>query len=239
MQAQIFTLPGRFEHARPFLWYTEAMSNQPPLDLRQRILRAAWLSILLGLALEAVLILLAVGMGTLPSLRPILADTVQKVSWSFLVCVGLVIGTGAAREGVGMGLMGLLAAPFGFYAARALHKAAQSALDVTAGAAGGGPSPLTIALIKGVEYAFLGAMLGWYCVGKRETLRMHAWMGLLTGAIFGGIVLRLSIASADPPLSAPAIVARAVNEMLFPLGCALVVFAARRFGEQIELQENL
>ena len=210
---------------------------QPP-DLRHRILRAAWLSILVGLGLEAVLIALALGLGSFPGLQPILADTVQKVSWSFLVCVGLVIGTGAAREGIGMGLMGLLAAPFGFYAARALHKAAQSALDISAGAAGG-PSPLTIALVKGVEYAFLGALLGWYCVGKRETLRLHAGVGLLTGVVFGGIVLQMSIAAAATPLPAPGIVARAVNEILFPVGCALVVFAARRFGESIEMNENL
>ena len=213
------------------------MSRRPP-DLRQRLLRAAWLSILVGLALEALLIVLALGLGTLPALRPVLADTVQKVSWSFLVCVGLVIGTGAAREGVGMGLMGLLAAPFGFYAARALHKAAQSALDLTAGAAVG-PSPLTIAVIKGVEYGFLGAVLGWYCVGPRSSGRMHAAVGLFTGVLFGGIVLQLTIAATDPPLTAPAIAARAVNEILFPLGCALVVYAARRFGEQIELSENL
>ena len=207
-------------------------------DLRQRILRTAWLAILLGLALEGVAVALALAQGGAPGIGSILADTIQKVSWSFVVCVGLVIGTGAAREGIGMGFSGLLAAPFGFYAARALHKAAQSALGVTAAGAGA-PSPLVIVLIKGVEYGFLGAALGWFCVGKRSSAAMHAAVGMLTGIVFGGLVLYLSAVGAPAPLPLSAIVPRAANELLFPIGCALVVYAARRFGESLDLAENL
>ncbi len=51
-------------------------------------------------AMEGLLLLLATGLGKAPALKPVVADLVQKVSWSALVCVGIAVGT-AAPEALG------------------------------------------------------------------------------------------------------------------------------------------
>jgi hypothetical protein len=44
--------------------------------------------------------------------------------------------------------------------------------------------------------------------------------------VFGGVFLTVVVQSAPTPLSTPSLVARGLNELLFPVGCALVVFIA-------------
>jgi hypothetical protein len=88
--------------------------------LGQRLLHVAWMSIGLGVAMELILVLLAAGFGKSPAVEAVAADTVQKVSWSSLVCIGLAVGTTASKLRLPlMGLAGLLAAPFAFNTARA------------------------------------------------------------------------------------------------------------------------
>lgn len=79
-------------------------------DVWPTVLRVAWLSIGLGLALEILLLVLAAytdTAGTTP--KPFLSDLAQKISWFFIVCVGLAFGSVAAtgREKA-MGLLGLI-----------------------------------------------------------------------------------------------------------------------------------
>ena len=52
--------------------------------------------------------------------------------------------------------------------------------------------------------------------------------GLVTGIIFGGAFLALTVKSAPTPL--PSLLAKGINELLFPIGCALVVFIAEVLG---------
>src|SRR5258706_15308202 len=85
---------------------------QPSPDLGGQILRVAWMSILLGVALEILVLVLAGYTNTGGSSpKPFLADLTQKVSWGFIVCVGLAFGSTAAkpREGI-MGILGLVSA---------------------------------------------------------------------------------------------------------------------------------
>ncbi len=64
--------------------------SRTPLDgLGATLLRVAWLSIILGVAMEILLLVVAVGFGTAESAPPFVADLVQKTSWSTLVCMGL------------------------------------------------------------------------------------------------------------------------------------------------------
>lgn len=78
----------------------------------EKVLRVAWWSILLGLGMELLLLLAAAGMGAVPGIKPIVADLVQKVSWSFIVCVGLAMGSGMTKnQGVMTGVAGAIAAP--------------------------------------------------------------------------------------------------------------------------------
>ena len=132
-----------------------------PLTLGPRSLRVAWLAILLGMAMEAILLLLSAGLGDLLGLGSIVADLAQNVSWSVLVCLGLSVGTAvrSARVPV-MGILGFLAAPAAFEISRVVHKGAIQALAIS-GSAGDDLSPFLLALIKGLEYGCLGLALGW------------------------------------------------------------------------------
>jgi hypothetical protein len=147
------------------------------------------------------------------------------VSWSLLVCVGVALGRVAAKGRVPLeGVTGLLAAPLALMAANAVQKGVAEAV----GAAGvpAGPAPLWVLAIKAAEYACLGLALEW--VGRRAwgSAFGHLAVGLLIGVVFGGVFLAVVVQSALTPLSTPSLVARGVNELLFPIGCALVVFIA-------------
>jgi hypothetical protein len=196
------------------------------------ILRVAWLSIGLGLGLEVLLLVLVAFTGTAgDSPLPFVADLVQKVSWSFLVCVGLAFGATAtkAREGI-TGLLGLLSAPAGFAAARAAHKGVAAGLGVTA--AGSAAFPVLIASLKGIEYALFGAALAW--IGKRALgLKAHVAAGLAFGVVFGLLIVAVTVQSSAAPIPLVKQVALGINELMFPVGCSLVLYAADALSKRI------
>jgi hypothetical protein len=189
------------------------------------LLRVAWLAILLGLLLQLAVLLVAAGFGTAPSPGPLLADTLKTVSWSLLVCVGVALGRVAAKGRIPLeGVTGLLAAPLALTAANTVQKGVAEA--VNAAGVPAGPAPLWVLAIKAVEYACLGLALNW--VGQRawHSALGHLAVGLMVGAVFGGMFLTVVVQSAPTPLPAPSLVAKGLNELLFPVGCALVVFIA-------------
>jgi hypothetical protein len=189
------------------------------------LLRVAWLAILLGLLLQLALLLVAVGFGTAPSPGPLLAETLKTVSWSLLVCVGVALGRVAAKGRMPLeGVTGLLAAPVALTAANTVQKGVAEAVDAAGVPAG--PAPLWVLAIKAAEYACLGLALNW--VGRRawHSALGHLAVGLLVGVVFGGLFLAVVARSAPTPLATSALLARGLNELLFPVGCALVVFIA-------------
>lgn len=198
--------------------------------LLQRLLTVAWMAILLGLVFELLFIAVSIGFsGQLGDWKPFVADFVQKVSWSTIVCIGLALGTTAAKaRGAVMGLLGLISAPLAFTLARMLHKAAQQLLSIPPGAAT--QFPVAVALTKAIEYGCLGLALGWIVRQRWGGLAAHAGFGLLAGLVFGGvIVLILQNASQVPP---PKLAAQAVNEVLFPVGCSIVLYGAQALGRR-------
>jgi hypothetical protein len=198
---------------------------KPPSSPWATLLRVAWLAIVLGLLLQLTMLLVAAGFGKDISPRPVLAETFKTVSWSLLVCVGVALGRVAAKGRVPLeGLTGLLAAPVALMVANAIQKGVAEA--VNAAGVPAGPAPVWVLAIKAAEYGCLGLALEW--VGRRAwgSTRGHLAVGLLVGVIFGGLFLTVVVQSAPNPLSSPALVAKGVNELLFPVGCALVVFIA-------------
>ncbi len=128
-------------------------------NLSDTLLRIAWLSILLGLAIEVILLVIATGAGKLPGVQSIAADLAQKISWSVIVCAGLAFGKAASKgQPSWMALAGLVSAPIAFNVARTLHKSVSFALKVTSPGAGVA-FPFLIAGLKGLEYAALGMLL--------------------------------------------------------------------------------
>ena len=61
---------------------THSTSSSPPATagLRVTLLRVAWLAVLLGFAMEALLLLVTAGFGIFPGLKPVAAALVQQVS---------------------------------------------------------------------------------------------------------------------------------------------------------------
>jgi hypothetical protein len=204
---------------------------KPPSGPWATLLRVAWLAIALGVLLQLALLLVAAGFGKDISPRPVLAETFKTVSWSLLVCVGVALGRVAAKGRVSLeGATGLLAAPLALTAANTIQKGVAEALNVAGSPAG--PAPLWVLALKAAEYACLGLALGW--VGRRAPSSAfgHMAAGLLTGVVFGGALLALVVQSAPTSLSTPSLLAKGVNELLFPIGCALVVFIAEVLGRR-------
>jgi len=197
------------------------------------LFRAAWLAILLGLAMEALLLLFTAGFGIFAGLKPVAADLVRQVSWSTIVCVGLALGTAVSKARAPlMGVLGLLAAPVAFIISRSLHQGAVKTLAI-AGSGGDAPPVLLLAILKAVEYACLGLVLG--CIGRRAWggLSAHVATGLLVGLVFGGTIVAITYHMSPEPPDTATLVSRGANEILFPVGCSLVLFAATAMGEQV------
>ena len=192
----------------------------------------AWLAIALGMAMEGLLLLLGAGLGKSLGPGSIAADLVGNVTWSMFVCCGLAVGTAVAKARVPvMGLLGLLAAPTAFEVSRALHKGTLEAMT-TAGSGGEVLSPVLVGVIKGVEYGCLGLLVGW--VGQRPWggAAAHIAVGLLVGLVFGGTIVALTMGSTPPPTAADAL-SLGANEVIFPIGCSLVLFSAGALGERM------
>jgi len=189
------------------------------------------MAILLGFAIEVLLLASAVALSTYQGPKPFLADLAQKVTWSIIVCVGLAFGTAAskARPPV-MGLLGLASAPLGFTIARSVHKGMTQALSL----AGAVPfvAVLLVALLKSLEYGALGWSVGW--VGRRRgSLGAHAAAGTAIGLTFG---LGLAVLTSQTPnglAPLPELLAKGINEVLFPIGCSLVLYAADNLGKRL------
>ena len=200
--------------------------------LWKRLLRVGWVSIALGITIELLLLLLA-STQAVPKLAPALADLAQKVSWATIVCVGLAVGsTAARRRSDTMGLLGLISAPLGFHAARAAHKGVGAALGLATGA--GAASTLLVAGLKALEYGILGATVGG--LGNRRgtpDLRVHLITGAVVGLVFGGVILFVLTRAAAQPPSAVDLAAKAINELLFPVGCSFVLWASEALGARV------
>jgi len=215
---------------------THGTTASPPAaaGLRRTLLRAAWLAILLGFAMEALLLLVTAGFGIFPGLKPVAAALVTQVSWSTFVCVGLALGTAVSKARAPlMGLLGLLAAPLALGVSRSLHQGAIKALEIAGSASLFTPSLLLLALLKAVEYACLGAIVGW--IGKRPWggLIAHVVSGLIVGIVFGGAIVAFTYLNAPEPLATADLVSRGVNEIVFPVGCSLVLFSATAVVERV------
>lgn len=108
-----------------------------------------------------------------------------------------------------------------------MHKSVGQALDVAGSA--GSESVAVFALLKAIEYGCLGYLLA--IVSSRVSARMAGYggTGLAVGLVFGAIALYLVY-----PQPMPALVARGINEIVFPIGCSIVIYASDIFGRRPE-----
>ena len=199
----------------------------------RKLVTVAWLSIAVAFALE-VLLLVVAGyhdrMGTSPN--PFIADLAQKISWGFIACMGLAIGSTVSKANpAAMGFLGLIAAPLGFHVARAAHKGVGQALGIAAAKAA---LPIVLlSVLKAVEYGLLGAAIGFVAKRYGGSLRAYAATGLATGVLFGGAVLAVLARSSPQPVDAYFLLSRGINEVLFPLCCSLVLYAGDVMSQRL------
>lgn len=202
-------------------------------DIGRVVLRATWLAILLGLTIQVLLLIVATVSGHLPSLRPLFANLVQTISWSVIVCVGIAIGATISKSRLDLtGLAGLLSAPIAFNVARSLQKGVSTALGLASGGTGGS-SPLVLGLIKAVEYGVLALIISWIAGHTRGSARAHALAGACVGIFFGGTALTYVYMSSVHGLSKADLLSRGINEVLFPVGCSLVLFTSNAMAAHL------
>jgi hypothetical protein len=191
-----------------------------PTTLASRIVKAVWCSILLGILVQLLIVL-----ATSLSKATILPDTAQKISWSVLVCSALAIGNAVAKARVTLlGLVGLLAAP----AALAIAKVVQKSLSQGVSAGASIPGALEMATLKGIEYALFGALIAW--ASKKEQLRTYLAIGAGLGFAAACYVLIRS-KQGNPSIASSALIARGINETVFPIGCAFVLWFTTTAGK--------
>jgi hypothetical protein len=205
--------------------------QEPAPDFGSLLLRVAWLAILLGLGMEVLLLVLGGAVGDVLGVGPIVADFVRNITWSVFVCVGLAVGTAVAKARVPlMGFLGLFSAPLAFEASRVFHKGTLEALAVSV-PGGEAVSPVLIAVVKGIEYGCLGLGVGWVSQRPWGGAAAHVAVGLLVGLVFGSVEIALASTVAPlPPL--PDLLVEGINDVLFPVGCALVLFSADVLGKR-------
>jgi hypothetical protein len=199
------------------------------------LFRVVWLAILLGLAMETLLLLFTAGFEILPGFNSVVVDLIGKVSWSTIVCAGLAVGTAASKARAPlMGLLGVLAAPLAFHVSRTFQQGVAKTLDVAASDASVGSQTLILlALLKALEYGFLGVAINW--IGRRPWggALAHAAVGLAVGIVFGGAIVSYTYWMAPEPLAVAGLFSRGMNEILFPVGCSLVLYSATALGERV------
>ena len=195
------------------------------------VLHVCWLSILLGLAIQILLLAASTASGHTPKLNPLIVDLAQRITWSTIVCSSISVAMATSKIGESfMGLAGLLSASLAFKIARAVQKGVGAALGAVPTVAKG-PSPLALGIIKAVEYGCLAAILAWMVKHKNRGAAAHAAVGLAMGAFFGAIVLGYTYWTNFQLFRVADVVSRGLNEVLFPVGCSLVLFATEVWGK--------
>lgn len=205
-------------------------------DVGQMVFRVAWMAVLLGLAVQLVIVIALVVFGEqLGGVKTVINDTVRTVAWPFIVCVGIAFGKAAAKlraptaTATYMGIAGLLAAPAAFTIARTLHKALGQSLSLDAqGVATWAVVALTV--LKTLQYGFLGNVLGRLESKPWGGLPAHLGAGLFSGVVFG--VGSLIIVSTEKAMTTANWISNSINEIMVPIGCALIIFASDHLGKR-------
>lgn len=206
----------------------------PPAESALRQLAViAICSILLGLAIQVAILIarLMAGAGY-PNAGWFVAAT-GGITWSVLVCVGLGIGAAILRVRAALaGLLGLVFAPTAVALAKASQKFVASMLDLAEQQAV--LSLGSVSAMRAIEYGVLGFLLGTLIQRGERRLSRYLGAGALVGLVLGGaavVLIARTAASSGAPLPAPALMATIINEMVFPIGCALVIYAGMSVGQ--------
>lgn len=189
-----------------------------------RLAALAALAVALGFAVQALVLAAKVLTGASVPGLVFAVEVAAGVAWSTLVCLGASIGLALFRAKAALaGLVSALFAPLGVAAAKAANQSLSAAIGLADKPAA---LPLIgLASLKAAEYAVLGYALARLAQRGTDRLGPYAGTGLAVGVAFGGAALALRLlAGLAPP---PELAALAVNEIVFPVGCAAVVYVGQ------------
>ena len=85
---------------------------------------------------------------------------------------------------------------------------------------------------QGVQYALFGFVLGKLEKKIGVGLAAYAGVGFLAGLLFGGVILGYTLGQDPRRPPAAALVARGISEILFPVGCAAVLYVSGILGKK-------
>src|SRR4051812_32834067 len=98
-----------------------AAAPHPSHRALSRVLAVVWMAIMLGIAVQAVVLVGKSAAGAPWPGAKWLPDLLNGVTWAVLVCAGVVLGTLASRaRSAVMGVLGLISAPLAFSLAKGL-----------------------------------------------------------------------------------------------------------------------
>lgn len=208
--------------------------------LVRRIAFIALASIALGFAIQGLILAAKLWGGVMPATSTLIADVTQGITWSLLVCVGVGIVTSVSKaRPLLAGALSLIVAPL----AVALAKFSQK---VMAGLVSAAEQEAMLSLsamssLKAVEYGVLGWLLARLVQTSEIRASRYFGTGALVGLVFGGAIAWIAYQAGLGKGLAPGpvqIVASLINEVLFPVGCAGVVYAGQLVGRSARLIEK-
>jgi len=212
----------------------EAVLEGVGREMLRRAFLASWMAIALGITVQLLVWIGRVSAGGQGI--GFAAQLAQGLTWSLLVCAGIAVGTAAARSRELLtGLLGLLAAPVAWGVA----KGAQRTVQELVGAEPAAFDALFwyVCMAKGVEYAILGAALAHMIVRQPDRAGRFVMLGGCVGAVTAIVMVLLNLQFAKS-FGPPQAVALAINEIVFPIGCSLVIFAIVRLRRFVGLTES-
>lgn len=197
------------------------------------IATVARLSVVLGLAVQGAILVIKLA-GPARTTSPVV-EVASGITWSVLVCTGLAVGLSLTkRRPLLTGAVAFCLAPAALAAARASQKVLAGWLDAADNEAVLALG--TVSVLRAAEYALLGWLLARLVLRNQRTLPPYLGVGSLAGLTFGGAVTGLTWWAArddGSSLTAAALAATAVNEMVFPVGCAVVIFLGQAVSRHV------
>jgi hypothetical protein len=211
-----------------------------PHRVLKRIALIALCAIALGFLMQGLILVVKLSAGApFPGAR-FIVDLAQGVTWSFLVCAGVGIGTSIMKARAALvGLLAMACAPLAIAMAKSSQKVMASVVGVA-----DQPAVLSLATISGlraIEYGLLGWWLG--TLARREVSHAAPYLkaGASLGVFFGGAIAALTYQVALSKGLSPAppqILSSIVNEVAFPIGCAFVIYVGQLVSGHLKLADK-
>jgi hypothetical protein len=119
-----------------------------------------------------------------------------------------------------MGMTGLLAAPLATLFSSILDSQLRELwLNIATDALSW--ASVQSAAFRGLEYGGLGALIGFLSESRRNSLLNHLYAGLVIGFVFGGLMIYQNWQVQGGPIMNTFL--QNLAEVLFPLGCAVIL----------------